>query len=161
MPTMTSANEWKIRLLKLREQYYSVRYPNAVHDHGIPVSKPYKDDTANGLQKCIKDWINFFGGDAQRVNTMGVQRNVRGQMKWTRSGGRRGSSDIHAIFLGRAIHIEVKVGKDELSEDQLKEKQRVESAGGIYYVAHNMESFVLFFDELTKKISSDAFSKRY
>jgi hypothetical protein len=37
--------------------------------------------------------------------------------------------------------IEVKVGKDRLSEDQRKEMAAIEQAGGIYYVARNMADF--------------------
>ena len=41
---------------------------------------PYKDDTANGLTKCIVDWINFNGGYANRINTQGQVRIERLQL---------------------------------------------------------------------------------
>lgn len=137
-----NAPEWLIRLLALRADYYTRTFPNAVKDHGIPAPKPFKDDTANGLTNCIKCWINWSGGDAARQNTTGIMRKVKGEMKYTRSGGRKGSGDIRAILPGgKAASIEVKIGKDSLSDHQLKEQKRITDAGGLYFVAKDMESF--------------------
>jgi hypothetical protein len=32
---------------------------------------PYTDDTANGLTKCMVDWVIFSGGNANRINVKG------------------------------------------------------------------------------------------
>ena len=42
-------------------------------EHAIP-SQFYRDDTANGLTKCIVDYIRYNGGQAERINTMGSGR---------------------------------------------------------------------------------------
>ena len=39
-------------------------------EYAIP-SQFYRDDTANGLTKCIVDYIRYNGGQAERINTMG------------------------------------------------------------------------------------------
>ena len=110
----------------------------------------YTDQTANGLAKCIIDWIILHGGDAQRVNTTGMMRRIKGEMKWTKSGSRRGSADIHAIMNGRALSIEVKVGKDRMSKFQKEEQARIERAGGLYYVATSMPDFIKWFNHNLK-----------
>jgi len=114
--------------------------------YGMKVN-PYSDKTANGLTKAIIDFIIFSGGDANRINTQGQLRKIRGEMKWTHGSTRRGTADIHAIFQGRHISIEIKIGSDRQSEAQIKEAERVRNAGGLYFVAKNMESFLKWWEE--------------
>jgi hypothetical protein len=114
----------------------------------------YRDDTANGLTKCIIDYIRFNGGQAERVNTMGIAKDTRrtvtdvlghtytvGGIKWRPSGGTVGSADISATIGGRSVKIEVKIGRDRLSDEQKEYQKQVEQAGGIYYVARDFASF--------------------
>jgi hypothetical protein len=109
--------------------------------YGMKV-KPYRDNTANDLTKTIIDFINFSGGDANRINTQGQLRKINGRMKWTHGSTRRGTADIHAIYQGRHISIEIKIGNDKQSDEQRKEAERVIKAGGLYFVAKDMESFL-------------------
>jgi hypothetical protein len=119
--------------------------------------KPYRDNTANDLTKTIIDFIIFSGGDANRINTQGQLRRIRGEMKWTHGSTRRGTADIHAIFQGRHISIEIKIGNDRQSEGQLKEAERVRRAGGLYFVAKSMDSFLEWWEAAfqLKQKSSD------
>ncbi|MEJ7738529.1 MAG: hypothetical protein WKF97_13950 [Chitinophagaceae bacterium] len=110
--------------------------------------KPYTDKTSNGLAKAIIDFINFNGGDANRINTTGTMRKIKGEMKWTHGGTRRGTADVHAIVNGRHVSIEIKIGNDKASEHQLKEKARVERAGGLYLIARDMPSFLTWYDSI-------------
>lgn len=105
-------------------------------------TKAYRDDFANGLTNAIIDFIIFSGGDANRINTQGQLRMINGRMKWTHGSTRRGTADIHAIFEGRAISIEIKIGNDRQSEAQIKEAERITKAGGLYFVAKDMPSFL-------------------
>ena len=50
-----------------------------------------------------------------------------------------------ACIRGKFLSIEVKVGKDKLSEFQVKEKALIEKSGGLYFVAKEMESFTDWF----------------
>lgn len=109
--------------------------------------KPYSDKNANSLTTAIIDFIIFSGGDANRINTQGQLRKIRGEMKWTHGSTRRGTADVHAIFQGRHISIEIKIGNDKQSDDQIKEAERVRKAGGLYFVAKNMHSFLEWWDE--------------
>ena len=136
-------NTWKDDLKKLKLDHIKATFPGFFELSGGYRMKvaPYRDTTSNELTRSIIDFIVFSGGDAQRINTTGMMRNIGGKMQWTKSGGRKGSADISAIFQGRHISIEVKIGRDQLSECQLAEKKRIEGAGGLYVVARNFPEF--------------------
>jgi len=137
--------DWKKELRQLYLQDVERRSPDFFQQSGGYSSKlapRYSDATANGLTRAVIDWIRFHGGDAQRINTTGTARRMDGKMKWTPSGMRKGTADIHAIVSGRAVSIEVKIGRDKMSEAQHRERDRVERAGGLYYVAKSMAGFI-------------------
>jgi hypothetical protein len=127
--------------------------------HAIPKPK-YSDKTSNGLTKCIIDWINLSGGMAERRSNTGrylqpkTYTNIFGKEqqlqegKYIKSSGRIGTSDISGIFSGVALSIEVKVGKDKMSQAQIKYKSDFEKAGGWHCVA---ESFNQFYHEFKKR----------
>jgi len=137
---------------------FTARHPRANTNH---IVKPkFRDDTANGLTKCIISFIRLHNGQAERINTMGRPVDTRqtftdvvgrtrtiGTMKWGRSTSTRGSADISATIKGRSVKIEVKAGKDRQSQAQREYQRHVEDAGGIYYIARNFESFVVWYNE--------------
>lgn len=141
---------WKERLRQLKLDWLKEEAPNFFEASGGNNMglKPYTDTKANGLTRCIIDWIKFHSGDANRINSQGNFRRINGEMKWTYGGTRRGTADIHAIYKGRHISIEIKVGKDRMSQYQNKEKQRIEKAGGLYLVIKNMDEFVDYWDSI-------------
>ncbi len=128
------------------------------HPHTPPrylAKAKYRDDTANGLTKCIIDFIRFKGGQAERINTTGIPIDTRrqvtdvlghsrtiGGIEWRPSGGTQGSADISAVIRGLAVKIEVKIDKDTQSEAQRRYQAAIEAAGGLYYIAKNFTSFV-------------------
>lgn len=146
---------WQDELKALKLAYIKKLSPGFYKASGGDTMKvkPYSDKTANGLTTCICDWIKFHNGDAQRVNTTGTLRKINGQMKWTHSGSRKGSADVHAIIAGRAVSIEVKIGKDQQSEAQIKEQQRIENAGGLYFIAKDMTQFVEWYKKTFNKLA--------
>lgn len=131
--------EWKTALLTSREAYMLEHYA-ACRDFGVPAKK-YSDKTANGLTTCIIDFLKYNGHYANRINTTGMLRKINGQMKWTKSGTRKGTADIDAIIAGKPVKIEIKVGRDKISDHQRAEQKRVEAAGGVYLVIKNMDEF--------------------
>jgi len=138
---------WKEELKKMKLEKIKIYSPGFYElSGGERMKMPlWEDKTANGLTRAICDYIKFKGGDANRISSTGMVRKVGDQMRWTHGNTRKGTADIHAIIKGRHVSIEVKIGKDQLSEFQVKEKDRIESAGGIYYVAKDMMSFVEFY----------------
>ncbi len=46
---------------------------------------------------------------------------------------------------GRHLSIEVKIGGDKISLQQIREQTRIEQASGLYFVARDMFTFVNWF----------------
>lgn len=124
----------------------------------------YRDDTANGLTKCIIDFIRLNGGQAERINTMGIPRDSRktvtdivghsrviGSVEWRTSGTTKGSADISATIRGQSVKIEVKIGHDRQSDAQRDYQASVEQAGGVYYIARNFTDFIAWYQRTFKK----------
>jgi hypothetical protein len=127
-----------------------ISYPETLT---LPV-KAYSDKTANGLTRCIIDFLKLSGWQAERINTTGrpidrrqIVTNILGQQRqigsveWIRSGSTPGSADISATIRGRSVKIEVKIGSDRQSAAQIRYQQAIEKAGGVYIVARTFDQF--------------------
>lgn len=102
------------------------KYPN-IPDHALPKIK-YSDRTANGLTKCIIDFLRLQGWQAERISTTGRyldqsktyidvlgHTRIIGAGKWIPTSGQKGSADIAATIAGRG-------GKPEFSESLKRAK---------------------------------------
>ncbi len=120
----------------------------------------YRDDNANGLTRCIIDFIRLNGWQAERINTTGVPIDRRrqvidvlghtrtiGSVEWRKGGGTVGSADISATINGRSVKIEIKAGRDRQSQAQRQYQAAVEQAGGLYYIARDFTTFVAWYHE--------------
>ena len=119
------------------------KYP-AVPDYALPKIK-YNDTTANGLTACIVDFIRFNGGYAVRINTQGQYKENIG--KWVKGSTTKGTADVHAVVNGKHLSIEVKIGRDRQSEAQKQTEERIIQAGGLYFIARDLPSFIKWFYE--------------
>ncbi len=153
---MNKAN--KTILVNLAVQELKIKYPS-FPDHCIPVPK-YSDKTANGLTKCIKDFLNLSGHQAERISSMGRmidktqvvtdcigRRKTIGSMKYIKGTSTNGTADISATIKGRSVKIEVKIGKDRMSQAQYKYKDDILRAGGIYFVATDFDMFMDWYND--------------
>lgn len=124
------------------------------------VGEKFRDNTANGLTKCIIEFIKLSGGQAERINTTGrvlsskkevenIGGAIRsiGSTKWIPGTSTKGSADISATICGRSVKVEVKIGKDRQSDDQIAYQHNVENAGGLYFVARNFDDFLAWFND--------------
>ena len=132
-------NEW------VKQQ--SPEYYQAAGGDTMRVSYPCVTKSG-GLTTAICKYLEWSGHRATRVNTAG--RIVAG--RYITSTTRKGTADISATIKGRAIMLEIKVGKDRPSEYQLAEQQRERNAGGIYEFIHSIDEFFNFYDELLSNI---------
>jgi hypothetical protein len=132
------------KLQELHRKYFFKKHPT-VPEIAYPARK-FSQKDANSLTKSIVEFITFRGGVAYRINNQGTwdaKRKVR------RKGvTRKGVPDIDATFEGRAIKIEVKVGKDRMSDAQIKLKDQLEAAGALYFIAKDFDSFYEWFCEI-------------
>jgi len=119
----------------------------------------YKPSTANGLTRCVIDWIKFSGGQAERISVTGRMidntkvvsdvmghRRIVGSVSYQKSSMTKGSADISAIINGRSVKIEIKIGRDRQSDAQKQYEQSVTKAGGVYIIVHTLEDFVNWWD---------------
>ena len=158
---MTKENKTKLQELYLKD--FKEKYPN-VPDHCIPMQK-FNDTTANGLTKTIINFIQYIGGQAERVSSMGrmidnrkVSTDVLGRqrtigtMKYIPGTSTNGTADISAIYKGISFKIEVKIGKDKQSEAQKKYQEDVQRAGAVYIIAKDFDNFIIDFkNEIIKR----------
>jgi hypothetical protein len=109
--------------------------------------KKKKSSPANQLTSDIMDYLLEFNCAVARINTTGIYDEKLG--RYRKSGSTNGVEDINCTYplsvkgttIGLTIAIEVKIGKDVMSNDQKKRKQRIEIAGGIYIVAKELQQF--------------------
>lgn len=148
-------------LTVLNDLYYKsmrLKYPSFPISYIAPPK--YKDTSANGLTKCIIEFLNMSGHQAERISNTGRQIDNRktysdtlgqsrtiGSITWIKGTGTNGTSDISATIKGRSVKVEVKIGKDKQSDQQQEYQKQIESAGGIYYLAQDFESFYIFFNQ--------------
>jgi hypothetical protein len=122
----------------------------------------YTDKTANGLTRCIIDWIELNGYQAERISSSGRyidgkqtytdvlgQKKTIGTGKWIPGSSTKGTADISATIKGRSVKIEVKIGKDRQSEAQVAYQKKVEQSGGLYFIAKDFDTFMEFYVSLT------------
>lgn len=106
---------------------------------------------SNALTASILKLIHDAGGYAVRINVFGGFKSG----KRTKSTTRKGTADIHACFRGRHLSIEVKIGKDVMSDEQRQTAADVQQAGGIYVLAGDLQTFKDWFEGLKQKGGSD------
>ena len=151
---MNKSNKEKLKALELES--LKEKYPS-MDERFIPLTD-WKDSSANGLTKCIIFWINANGGQAERISNQGQYREGKKipvgdsfkQLagKWTPGQGTKGTADISATIKGRSVKIEVKQ-KDKQSEAQKQYQQAIQSAGGIYEIFRDFDSFILWYENFT------------
>jgi hypothetical protein len=147
----------------LKELYIKkskIKHP-LIPEYAIAVPK-YTDKTANGLTKCIVDFLNMSGHQAERISNtgryidnkkvvtdvIGIKRTI-GSGKYIKGTGTNGTADISSTIqvkiagrkLGLSVKWEVKIGKDRQSTAQKEYQQHIESTGGIYHVVKDFEDF--------------------
>jgi hypothetical protein len=145
------------RLKELKIKDSREKYPS-VPDYAVPVPK-YSDKSANGLTKCVIDFLLLSGHFAERTGNEGRtidqrkevidvlgQRKTIGTVKRIPSSGTKGTSDIKAIINGKFIAIEIKYGKDRQSDVQKDYQRKVEASGGEYWIVRDFEQFMELYD---------------
>jgi hypothetical protein len=153
------------RLKHLKQEAMLESYPN-VPKYAISAPK-YEDKTANGLTKCIIEFLQLSNHQAERINTMGRPIDNRkqvtdvigrtktiGTMTWGKSTATKGSADISATIQGRSVKIEVKIGADRQSEDQKVYQANIEKSGGKYWIAKNFDDFIKKYDDFLESLKS-------
>jgi hypothetical protein len=129
-----------VQLLELEAAAYTAaRFPTFPKDY--TPKKKYDVKTANGLTSAIRDFLKFRGHHSERINVGGIMRDGR----YTKSGSTRGSADIIACINGQYVAIEVKIGADKQSPDQIDIEKSIKASQGHYFIARTFEDFVSWY----------------
>lgn len=62
----------------------------------------------------------------------------------------KGKPDIIACINGRFVAFELKVGKNDMQDDQKIHKIRIERSGGLHYCPYTLPEFIEIVEELSK-----------
>ena len=140
-----------------------LKYPN-VRDHCVRAQK-YSDKRANGLTKCITDFLKLSGWQAERISSMGRMIDKRvintdclgrqrtiGSLQYIKGTSTNGTADISATIKGRSVKIEVKIGADRQSEAQKKYESDVNKAGGVYVIAKDFDMFMEWYNNYIQSL---------
>ena len=153
----------KLILTQLALTALKERYPS-FPDHAIPIPK-YSDSTANGLTKCVIDFLNYSGHQAERISSMGRmldkskvvidvlgrQRTI-GSMQYIKGTSTNGTADISSIINGKSVKIEIKIGADRQSKAQKDYQIATEKAGGIYLITKSFDEFMAQYTGLSAEV---------
>ena len=102
----------------------------------------YNTKPTNNLNRSIINYISNRYGIAFRNQSVGIYNKFAGV--YTRPSMPRGLPDIFAIIKGKAIGIETKKFKEQLSDHQKEWRDKiVHKGGGLHWVIHNMEELYI------------------
>ena len=158
--TMTKENKAKLKALELETKI--AKYPS-MNPKYIGLTE-WTDNSANSLTNSIIFYINATGNQAERISNQGQYREGNkievgtGEIaytkqlpgKWTKGQGTKGTADISSIINGKSVKIEVKYGRDIQSQVQKDYQNKIETAGGIYYIAKDFDTFIEWYNTLTQ-----------
>jgi len=136
----------KQRYEDAHRNWFASEYPTAYASGRYCKAKQPATAKANGLTQFIINFLNWRGHRATRVSSAGRFHNGRRIKSITR----KGSADVSATIAGISLMIEVKVGKDRPSSDQLAEQAKERKAGGMYEFIQNPDQFLALYDKITK-----------
>ena len=157
---MNKQNKQLLTELYLTDQ--RKKYP-AFPDHCRP---PYsnKDNNANGLTKCVLDFLNYSGHFAERISSQGqarVKKATCGKtigIEWTKGTSRVGTADISAEVkhpnhrFAIPVKIEIKYGKDRQSQVQKQYEIDVTEVGALYWIVKDFDSFIEKFNNFYQSL---------
>jgi hypothetical protein len=159
---MNKTNKQRFKELILKDKM--AKFPNFKPEY-LPLDIP-DDSKANGLTRCVVQWIQLHGFQAERISNTGrVIDNTKtytdvagftktiGSVKYIKGSGTNGTADISATIFGKSVKIEIKIGRDKQSEAQKKYQSDIVRSGGVYLIVKEFDEFVEWWDLFTKNMS--------
>jgi hypothetical protein len=113
----------------------------------------YKEipESANKITANVLRVINLtHGAVGYRINNVGVWDAAKGIHRAGNT--EKGLPDIWGCYKGRFFTVEVKAGKDRLSDFQKMRMQEIEKAGGIYFECRSTDAFIAFWSNLKEEM---------
>jgi hypothetical protein len=152
---MNKLNKAKLKALELE----ALRLKHPTIDMKYLAFTDWKDNSANSLTNCVIAYVQYMGGQAERISSQGqyregakiqvgtgeiaYQKQLPG--KWTPGQSTKGTADISTTIRGRSVKIEIKQ-KDKQSDVQKQYQAAIERAGGVYIIVRNFDEFVVWYE---------------
>lgn len=116
--------------------------------------KKKKQSPANSLTDAIITYCSSLGCATARINVMGIFDQTIG--KYRTSGSTKGVEDIDITMpvyvstmkIGVKVAVEVKIGRDAQSEDQVFRQSKLTQTGAHYIIAKTFDTFKQDFDRV-------------
>lgn len=102
------------------------------------------------LTACIQKYVRSVGAIANENVQGSLRKNHKGVWKFEYTGGKPGQEDISIMYNGKFMAIELKYGKDTMSESQLKYQDKMKQANTPYHIVKNFDQFIYIFNEFKK-----------
>ena len=153
---MNKLNKAKLKALELE----ALRLKHPTIDQKYLAFTNWKDDSANSLTSCVIAYVQYMGGQAERISSQGQYREGAkiqvgtGELahtkqlpgKWTPGQSTKGTADISATIRGRSVKCEIKYGRDVQSQVQKDYQASIEKAGGVYIIVRTFDEFVVWYE---------------
>ena len=127
-------------LKRLEIDYFGWKYQGSSIPEHCRFKTSFRDDTANGLAKCIDVWSRINNAFYQRQNSQGQYDSSLG--RWRKSGTTKGIADVQVIYNSRTYNFEIKIGRDRQSDVQKDVEARIKAAGGHYAIIKCYDDFL-------------------
>jgi hypothetical protein len=75
------------------------------------------------------------------------RRKTIGSIQYIKGTSTNGTADISATIKGKSVKIEIKIGKDRMSQDQMKYRDAILRAGGVYFVSTDFDMFMDWYND--------------
>lgn len=62
----------------------------------------------------------------------------------------KGAPDLYVCIKGRFVCFELKVGSNDMQDDQIIHKLRIERSGGLHYSPYTLSEFISIVEDLSK-----------
>lgn len=133
------------------------KYPTIPIDYLSPVT--FRDDTANGLMKCIIAFLELKYHQEDRIISAGraiemtpTFKEVIGpsciisQIEWITGPITKGSADMCLTIAGDSVKIEVKISHDNKGQVWKDCEGAIISGGSLYFLALDFNSFLAWYN---------------
>jgi len=140
------------------KQWLHERYPNQPY---LPSPETYfsqntkhREYKSRWLEGVITRIMNHTNGAmAKKVETVGAKvKNKYGEDVYVkRRASKRGEPDVSGVVKGTPVYFEVKVGRDQLSDEQRQFHEKARQAGCLVFVVRTVDEFFLIYDNLITK----------
>lgn len=147
--------DYKQIYLDAHKAWFEKEYPAAFRNgHYDKPGKIPQVDTANGMATFVLNHLNWTGNYGNRINVMGRQiggitRTQSGAVfddrKYIKSSTKKGTSDLQIVIRGISAAVEIKIGGDSQSPDQIRQEARIKKAGGQYMIWKSVDHYLDYY----------------